>query len=200
MRDLNPVDGDEDQRLILTAGHLFDGVPEGAPVLFAPPGPEPPSASGQYLGTVRRRVPLLYLPSIAVDAAVIKPREAITCTNQMACGTPAGTRDLWVVDDDSEIIRVRKHGAATSETHGELMPAAATHYMMDVQARYSSGWWAYGSSGHTFAARGDSGAIVMDENRHVIGMVVAIEEDKPDAATFVHGIKQIFAALQITMP
>lgn len=118
----------------------------------------------------------------------------------MGCGTPNGLRDLWVVDDQSEEIAVRKHGAQTGMSSGQLMPIAADHYMTDVRVRYSSGWWLYGSNGTTFAAKGDSGAMVVDDARRVVGMVVAIDRDAVDAAAYVHGIKQVFTALQIELP
>jgi hypothetical protein len=200
VRDLTPHETDEDDRLILTAAHLLAGAPRDARISYAAAGPEPASVDGRPCGTIRRRVPLHHLPSIAVDAAVIKPDPGFLCDNEMACGTPTGTRDLWVVDDESAEVPVHKHGAQTGLTSGALMPSAADHYMKDVQARYSSGWWVYGSDGNTFAARGDSGAIVVDEMRRIVGMVVAIEHAGADAAAFVHGIKQIFAALEIALP
>jgi hypothetical protein len=118
----------------------------------------------------------------------------------MGCGTPTGLRDLWVVENESDDIAVSKHGAQTRMTQGHLMPVAADHYMKDVRTRYTGGWWVYGDDGSTFAAKGDSGAIVVDEARLVVGMVVAVEHPGEDAAAFVHGIKQVFAALQIAMP
>ncbi len=118
----------------------------------------------------------------------------------MDCGTPTGIRDLWVVENQSESIAVRKHGAQTRMTGGQLMPVAADHYMEDVRARYSAGWWVDGNDGAGFAAKGDSGAIVVDDARQVVGMVVAVEHADAGAAAFVHGIKQVFAALQIALP
>jgi hypothetical protein len=110
-----------------------------------------------------------------------------------------GIRDLWVVENQAESIDVCKHGAQTQLTRGDLMPAAADHFMEDVRARYTSGWWAYGIDG-AFAAPGDSGAIVVDDERRVVGMVVAVDRPGEDAAAFVHGIRQIFTALEIALP
>ena len=200
VRDLVPESTDEDDRLILTAAHLLDDVEDGTRVLCAPAGPEPASTDGQYCGTVRRRVPLDHLASITVDAAVIKPPAGIECSNRMTSGEPTGVRDLWVVDDQSEPIAVRKQGAQTRMTSGELLPIAATHYMEDVRTRYKEGWWIYGSGSTPFAAKGDSGAIVIDDARRVVGMLVAVESRDAYAAAFVHGIKQVFAALQIALP
>lgn len=199
VRDLNPEKDDHDDRLILTAAHLFKGMPDNASVTCAPPGPEPSSITGQHCGTLRRRVPLSHLPTIVVDAAVVKPHRDFECSNEMECGAPQGTNDLWTVRDATE-IHVRKHGAQTGMTAGRLIPIAADHYMKDVRARYSWGWWVDGTNGTPFAARGDSGAIVIDDERRVVGMVVAIESPNEDAATFVHGINQIFSALQIALP
>jgi len=200
VRDLIPQEEDEDDLLILTAAHVLIQVEDGADVLSAPPGPEPSSTNGSYCGRVRRRVPLVNLPAISVDAAVIKPPPRLECANQLACGTPNGIRDLWRVDDDSEPIPVRKHGAQTQLTHGELLPVAADLRIKDVNTQYRDGWWVDGRDGREFASQGDSGAIVVDEQRRVVGMVVALEHPAQGAATFVHGIKQIFTALQIELP
>jgi hypothetical protein len=121
------------------------------------------------------------------------------CRNNLACGAPTGIRDLWVVEDESRSIPVRKHGAQTQLTSGDLAPVAADLRIEGVKTAYRDGWWVYGSDGSSFAARGDSGAIVVDEERRVVGMVVALEHPDPGAATFVHGVRQIFKALQVEM-
>jgi len=197
---LIPCDDDADDLLVLTAAHVLDQVTDGARVLWAPRGLEPSSTDGSYCGTVRRRVPLVNLPAISVDAAVIKPPPHFACRNHLACGAPTGIRDLWVVEDESRPIAVRKHGAQTQLTSGELLPVAADLRIEGVKTQYRDGWWVYGSDGTAFATRGDSGAIVVDEERSVVGMVVAVENPGPDAATFIHGVRQIFKALQIQMP
>lgn len=60
-----------------------------------------PFAVGSRFPTVR--------PS-PVDAAVIKPPRNVECGNRMDCGTPNRIRDLWVVEDQSVPIAIRKHG------------------------------------------------------------------------------------------
>jgi hypothetical protein len=196
VRDLNPKPEDDDDRLILTAAHVVLGFPEETAMLYAPPGPEPSLSGGRPCGTLRRRVPLYHLPTIGVDAAVVKPIPTLACSNEMECGGPNGIRDLFVLDDEDELIAVRKHGAQTLLTTGELIPITADLEVEDVRARYNVGWWAYGN-GTQFAAKGDSGSIVVDDARRVLGMVVAVNRE--DGAGFVHGIKQIFSALQITL-
>jgi len=198
VRDLAPHHADADDLLILTAAHLVDRVRDGVSVLCAPPGPEPPSHSGQPCGTVRRRVPLEYLPSIRVDAAVIKPYPGVKCSNDLECGAPTGLRDLRV-EDHTDMIDVHKHGAQTGMRCGQLLPIAADHFMADVNSRYEGGWWVEGSDGRAFAEKGDSGAIVVDDERKVIGMVVAIESDSEHASAYVQGAREIFSALQIAL-
>jgi hypothetical protein len=149
---------------------------------------------------LRRRVPLHRITTIAVDAAVIKPPQGLDCGNGSGGGAVRGIRDLWTVDD-KEDVAVSKVGAQTQETTGTLKPVAADNRVKDLKVRYSMGWWAYGDHG-AFAEQGDSGAIVVDEERNAIGMLVAIEhdgagEDAPGA--FVHGINQIFEALDIAL-
>ena len=204
VRDLVPEPTDDDDRLILTAAHLLIGMGDGARVLSAPRGPEPGSDHGTFCGTIRRRVPLEHVADIPVDAAVIKPPREVVCSNVLECGAPNGICDLLVVDDDSTVIDVQKHGAQTGLTRGQLLPIVADHRMKDMAARYSYGWWVSGNNGVPFADKGDSGSIVVDDAKRIVGMVVAIEHPATDPGThpaaFVHGIKQIFAALRIALP
>jgi hypothetical protein len=144
-------------------------------------------------------VPLTNLPYISVDAAVIKPPPGLRCGNELDCGTPHGVRDLWVrddQDDEPDPIPVRKHGAETQLTYGELTPIVATMGIEDVQTYYNSGWWVDGN-GSQFADEGDSGSVVVDDERRIVGMVVAAHRPENGGAAFVHGIKQIFSALRI---
>jgi len=108
-------------------------------------------------------------------------------------------QDLWIADDKLNVA-VRKLGAQTRETTGALKPVAADNRVKDLSVRYSEGWWAYGDGG-AFAEPGDSGAIVIDEEHKAVGMLVAVEHDGTDGdeppGAFVHGIKQIFRALEI---
>ncbi len=153
---------------------------------------------------MRRRVPLVFLPSIAVDAAVIKPYAEIDCCNTMGCGVPSGVRDLLLRSEHDRAIPVTKLGASTHETSGELLSIQSDQYMEDVEARYSTGWWTSGSNGTNFAAKGDSGSVVVDDQRKVVGMVVAV--NRPDAGSdgggdgFVHAIKPILSALKVQLP
>jgi hypothetical protein len=197
VEDLIPEPGDYDQRLVLTAAHLFKEIPDGATASFTPPGPEPSSTDGQDFGTVRRRVPLEFVYEIVVDAAVIKPYTDVECCNTMGCGEPAGVRDLLVRSEQDSTIPVTKLGASTQETSGELLSIQSVQYMDDVEARYSTGWWTYGPTGTPFAAKGDSGSVVVDEQRNVVGMVVAV--NKSDDC-FVHAIKPILSALKVRLP
>lgn len=142
-------------------------------------------------------------PSIAVDAAVIKPLPDVECSGALCGTTPAGVRDLLLQSEHDSVIRVRKHGASTGETTGDLMPVLADHYVEDVEARYSTGWWAYSTSdGPPFAAKGDSGSIVIDEQHNLVGMVVAIkrEDENTGGDSFVHAIKPILSALKVRLP
>jgi hypothetical protein len=199
VRDLSPKTADKDDRLILTAAHLVTGIADGSAMLSAPPGPEPGN-NGTPCGIVRRRVPLHNLPSIAVDAAVIKPYGGVACSNEAAYGMPNGIRDLFVLEphQKSELMSVRKHGAASHETTGSLLPCSTSDLKLrDADIRYTAGWDVYGTDGKRFAERGDSGSIVVDENKAVVGMLVAVDEG--DGRAFFHGIKQIFAALNIAL-
>jgi hypothetical protein len=201
VRDLTPEAGDEDDRLILTAAHLFDSHDDDARVAHCPPGPEPgPTPGGpaaKHCGVLRRRVPLHRIPTIAVDAAVIKPPQGLQCSNETDGHGITGTRDLLTEHDEST-VPISKLGAQTQQTTGHLKPVTADLRIEDQKVRYSMGWWAYGDQ-EKFADRGDSGAVVIDRARKVVGMLVAVEHDGPAAGAFVHGIRQILEALDIAL-
>jgi len=198
VRDLVPLDEDEDDRLILTAAHLVSEIDDGAPMLWSQSGPRP-GLAGSPCGTVRRRVPLYNLPFIAVDAAVIKPYTNVLCANAMDSGTTNGIRDLFVLGEHEKetVLTVTKHGAESLVTSGELLPFPSDLKLKNVNTRYTAGWDVYVEDGEPFAKRGDSGSVVVDEHRAVIGMLVAVDE--ADGRAFVHGIKQIFRALDISL-
>lgn len=206
VKDLEREEGDEDDLLILTAAHLFEQHPEDARVAYCEPGPEPAPASGdhasKHCGVVRRKVPLHLISYVAVDAAVIKPPAGLKYSNELAGTKIAGIHDLWPEPDETE-VKVRKIGAQSGETCGRLMPVAADQRMKGIPARYSLGWWVDGEAA-AFADSGDSGSIVVDDQGRAVGMCVAVEHDGTanggPPATFVHGIKQIFHALNITLP
>ena len=200
VRDLAPEATDEDDLLVLTAAHLVAGFEAGTSMLVCPEGPAPGIAEGQYCGTLRRKVPMQNLPHIAVDAAVIKPPPDFPWTNVVDGGSISGIHDVWAGEDGEDFISVRKHGAQTGLTTGQLWPVDADHFVHDVRARYTCGWWAYGDNGALFATGGDSGAIVVDDQRRAVGMAVAIEHaDGASAGTFVHGIKQVLRALEVEL-
>lgn len=150
---------------------------------------------------VRRKVPLHLISYVAVDAAVIKPPAGLRYANNLAGARIGGIRDLWTEPDETE-VEVRKIGAQSGETRGRLMPVAADHRMKGIPARYSLGWWVDGEA-RAFAEGGDSGSIVVDDQGCAVGMCVAVEHDGTanggPPATFVHGIKQIFHALDIAL-
>ena len=137
-----------------------------------------------------------------MDAAVVKPYAEIECCNTMGCGVPNGVRDLLLRSEHGRAIPVTKLGARAQETSGDLLSIQSDQYMEDIESRYSTGWWTSGSNGTCFAATGDSGSVVVDDQRKVIGMVVAVNQPEAggDGDCFVHAIKPILSALRVRLP
>lgn len=202
VRDEDRLDSDEHPWLVLTAAHVVDGLTVGDAVDIEP---DPGLPHRVYLGEVRRIVPLAPLPSVAVDAAVIKPSAPFEWINSPDGVWVKEARDLWLAEETQE-IRVSKRGAATGLTRGDLLPIAADHYMHDVRARYTCGWWVQGREGRLFADEGDSGSAVIDDEHRFVGLAVAIER-RPHGtsgldlgvATFVHGARQVLTALNVSL-
>jgi hypothetical protein len=109
-----------------------------------------------------------------MDAALIKllPTEVQLISNTMPqVGSPKQPRALF--KEDIGQVKVCIHGARSGYVQGTLLSAYA-----DVKLRYSDtkmqmiNLIAIGQNGKSMAKPGDSGAIVLDEDNNVIGLVV----------------------------
>jgi S1-C subfamily serine protease len=89
-------------------------------------------------------------------------------------------RDVEETLNEDNPVLVHKRGFGTGETNGLLIPVAES---LDVEGRlpdgspvlrtYLRGFFVYGD-GRPFAKPGDSGAIVVDDDDCVVGMIVAL--------------------------
>jgi hypothetical protein len=96
----------------------------------ATPGPEPGPGRGdhaaKHCGVLRRRVPLHRIPTIAVDAAVIKPPASLRCCNELAGSPVRGIRDLWVANDEENV------GMLVAVEHDGIEAGAFVHGIKQV--------------------------------------------------------------------
>jgi hypothetical protein len=176
VRSCRPEDGDDP--LVLTAAHVCGSLSAAGPgehnVLHFAAGPS--QQLGHPLGSVLRSVPVQAQASVHADATVIRPLDGIALDPRVGRGMPpAGVRDL-VSEDLDDYVRVFKQGRVTGLTEGLLDPILAEERAKSGRL-YTNGWWVEAGEG-PFAAVGDSGSIVTDEDGYVVGMVVAI--NKPD--------------------
>ena len=114
-------------------------------------------------------------------------------------------RDLY---ETMDFIPVFKRGTRSGLTSGLLDPTPVTARVDLARAdgrtfRYEEGWWVEGDA-KPFAQAGDSGAIVIDEDDCVIGMVVAVDSENmadPQATdrAFVIPIAGLIEGLEIAL-
>jgi hypothetical protein len=203
VRDLDPRQGDADDRLILTASHVCGALSQAGPgehrVLHSAIGPS--QEQGRPLGLVRRSAPAGWQNDLEIDAAVIKPLPTVEVDTGVGLSrrAPTGVRDLVSEAPDAD-VPVFKFGASTGPTRGFLDPVPAD-MRTAAGVRYRSGWWIVGEDGD-FAREGDSGAVVVDRENRVIGILTAIDQPSGHGPVlaFCLPIVPALDALKVTMP
>ena len=111
-------------------------------------------------------------------------------------GSSPGWEATVLAEMAPRVIRSFLDVFASSERTVATDHAHPADLKVENGSHYNLGWWVEGD-GSIFATTGDSGSILVDEDRRVVDMVVAVNRETGFA--FVHGIKQIFTALQIAL-
>jgi hypothetical protein len=197
VRDQRPEPDDDETTLILTAAHICSvaGLGSGRHrMLHSVAGAT--QRAGHPLGEVRRSVMSGQVGnSISLDGAVIKPDRRVTV---VASASPRAIRDLTDEDLD-DFLAVSKVGAASGATYGLLDPIAASVRTREG-IQYDGGWWITGDS-EPFAKKGDSGAVVLDQDGLAVAILVAIQQqDDPSGDSFCLPLAPILNALAVTLP
>jgi len=161
------------------------------------------------LGFVRASHPPEPCEDIEIDASLVELQDDVEAGHVLRENqTSARPLDL---DGISEEIVVHKRGMTIPHlTSGILDPdvrSLVISTMGGVSREYVRGFYVYGTDEAPFAKPGDSGAIVVDEDDCVVGMIVAVKlssptswSPEPDDPAFVVSMTDILGALDFRLP
>jgi hypothetical protein len=195
------------ETLLLTAAHAAGSLAKGFGrtdrTMFGS-GSGVGGSLDEHLGSIVRSVPPVPANDLAVDAAVIRPRRGITFTRVVDREATSGKVWDLLTTPSAEPISVHKRGARTGFQSGWLYPEPADHLLVDQtqgECWYRDGFYIERSSEEPFALAGDSGAVVIDDNDLVLGMVVGVENDgrQPEDRAFCTPIMPILDALNVDL-
>ena len=160
------------------------------------------------LGEVVRSHPAEPSDEVHLDAALVHLDDHVTLERVVRThGTSGRARDL---DGSEDFITVYKRGCTSGLTEGTLDPTPESLRVRlphaggePIVRDYLRGWFVEGHNG-PFARPGDSGAIVVDEDECVVGMVVALRTDavkgpQPTDLTYVVPIHDILLGLDVRL-
>jgi Trypsin len=208
------VTGPNGESLALTAAHVVGS-------LSAAHGSQPtevlltqniaPGSGDPRLGIVTDSHPEEPCEEIEIDASLFRLDNEVETGNVLR-ETPMSGRpvDLDQIQDE---IPVYKRGMTTPHlTSGLLDPDVRSLKVLAPRAgcdrEYVRGFYVYGADPNApFAKPGDSGAIVVNDEDRIVGMVVAVKltnprsrTPEPDDPAFVVAMTDILAALDFRLP
>jgi len=199
--------------LALTAAHVVGSLSAAhgdAPTEVLLTRGVAPGSGDPRLGFVRTSHPPEPCEDIEIDASLIeleKDTEAghVLRENQ----TSARPLDL---DEISEEIVVHKRGMTNPHLTSGVLDPDVRSLVIPVEAtghhrEYVRGYYVYGTDEAPFAKPGDSGAIVVDDDDCIVGMIVAVKLSSsaswtpgPDDPAFVVSMTDILGALDFQLP
>ena len=148
---------------------------------------------------------------VALDAALVRPYDRVQLASVVRdVPTSCIARDVEETSSDDNPVVVHKRGFATGLTSGLLEPfpvslevAGRGENGEEVVRDYTRGFFVEGDPG-PFAKPGDSGAIVIDDDGCVVGMVVAVasknpQDVQPSDAAFVVPVTDLLANLSLDL-
>jgi hypothetical protein len=163
------------------------------------------------IGTVKLSHPEHETNEVILDAALVATSDRVTCTSVVHQSKASRiARDIADTCTAGEPLIVHKRGWKTDRTEGLLNPAIES---LDVDEQladgtiitrsYLRGYFVVGVD-RPFAAPGDSGAIVVDEDDCVLGMIVALRTKNPNTPSaedqaFVVPIGNLITTLNIEL-
>lgn len=153
-------------------------------------GTEADNTIGQVYKGIYGQVVVPWGFDLYVDAALCTVTGRATSPNVLGNGAPTRTANA------SLNSLVTKCGAKTLSTTGLVVSTNFTANMAGTAFYYQTRVGPPFKGGAPFAAHGDSGSVVFDSNSSVIGIVAGVG----GSATMVNPIRQIMAALNISVP
>jgi hypothetical protein len=198
------------RELFLTAAHVVGSLSPAhgidPPEVRLQIGVGAAGSGDPVIGRVVRSSPEAPTETVQLDASLVLTSENVTL-GAVVRSTVCSGRPRHL-DDATNFIPVFKRGMRSGLASGLLDPTPVTALINLAGAagqsvRYEEGWWVEGDDG-AFARPGDSGAIVVDEDDCVIGMVVAVDSEnpadvQPSDRAFVISIADLIDGLEIAL-
>ncbi len=204
--------GPNEEQLALTAAHVVGSLSaahgDGPTEVLLTQGVMPRSGDPR-LGFVRASHPPEPCEDIEIDASLVELGDGVEAGHVLR-ENQTSSRPLDL-DEISEEIVVHKRGMTTPHlTSGMLDPDVRSLVIPvagEQHREYVRGYYVYGTDAGPFAKPGDSGAIVVDDDDCVVGMVVAVKLSSPtswtpgpDDPAFVVSMTDILSALDFRLP
>lgn len=164
----------------------------------------------EFVGQVIKSVPVEPELEIEIDACLISPAPHIVLSNViLEHPTPNRIREISEVPDDDLVVY--KRGATQPSLTAGVLVIEETDLVVDVKVKphsietiereYVDGYFIHSTDEFPFAKDGDSGSIVVDENGHPVGMVVAVsgKGKKPTDKAFCVPLQKILDSLDVRL-
>lgn len=163
----------------------------------------PVSAISSALGQLERSIPPSREQRCTVDAAVARVSSDRELRNQFDGEPIAGVRDIRELLDTD--IAVTMFGARSNRREGVLntAPVAERLRLGKTQHRifYERACHVRSTDGEPFAVSGDSGSILVDQDRNALAMVVGMltENEKPTPCALATPLVPVLEGLEIDL-
>jgi hypothetical protein len=197
---------------VLTAAHVVGALgtpPDGTEVMYV--AGFGVGATDRPIGTVVLSHPEEETSEVLLDAALVATNQSVTCTSVVNKEkTSRIPRDIATTCPPGEPLIVHKRGWKTDRTVGLLDPEEQSldvdEQLADgtvITRNYLGGYFVVGDQ-EPFAEPGDSGAVVVDEDDCVLGMIVALRTKNPGTPSaedqaFVVPIDNLITTLDIEL-
>jgi hypothetical protein len=155
------------------------------------------------LATLERSIPPERTQRCSVDAAIARISSDRELRNHLGGEPIMGVRDIREILDTN--IQVCMYGAASNMRHGVLNTAPIAERLQvgnsEHDVFYERACYISSRDERPFADRGDSGSIVVDENRHAVAMVVGLSgaSEGPAKLTLATPLVPALEALEVEL-
>lgn len=199
------IDRQSGESLLLSAAHVVGGLARSSreSAVYTSDAVPPTPAAQVRIGTTIDSVPDELVEECKCDAALVRPVADVTFNRRLDRGSI--TRYIRALGEEDLGATLHKRGCTTGETRGEFWG------MTDVPLRvrtspafdvlYSNVLSIMSTDHSPFALPGDSGAVVVDANNDVVGLIVGMEDPTRtrDPMTFAIPIETVLGALDIDL-
>jgi hypothetical protein len=199
-------DRESGEELLLSAAHVVGGLARSwrdNAAVFTCTEQTPTPATQIPLGHTIDTIPSALVEECDCDAALVRVVDAIAINRRLDRGSIVRATRALTSDELGAIVH--KRGCATGETRGEFWGVTDVPLRVRrspaVYVLYSDVLSILSTDNAPFALPGDSGAILVDSQNAVVGLIVGMEdpEETPNPLTFAIPIATVLEALDVDL-